>query len=64
MKTIIFVMILAWPGGQFPPDEEKMESLEACYAKVEKMTKEFADIDETFKFVAGCRVESKKLDPV
>lgn len=63
MKTIVFVMILAWPGGSFPPHEEVMESLEACQAKAAETTKGYMDIDDTFRFVAGCRINSTKSDP-
>lgn len=65
MKTIVFVMILSAPGfGTLPPTTAPMASLEECYERVEKTTKAFAEIDnETFNFVAGCRIESRKLDP-
>lgn len=65
MKVVVFVMILAWQGGMAPPHEEKMDSLEECLKRVESSVKDFQAIEnEHFNFVAGCRIESRKLDPV
>ncbi len=63
MKTIVFVMILAFPGGSMPPYEEPMPDLATCLKKVETSVKDFEQADETFRYVAGCRLESKKSDP-
>lgn len=64
MKTIIFVMLLVNAAGSRPPYEELMESLEVCQAKVAEVTKLFMEIDDNFGFVAACRVQSIKSNPI
>lgn len=64
MKIIVFMMILATPAGLLPTFEDKMESLEACQAQVDEVTKRYMAIDGDFSFVAACRIVSQKADPV
>lgn len=67
MKEIFFMMSLVLPSGQLPTHQEKMESLEACHAKVIETTAHMAaddpNLNGNFRFAAGCMVVSTKADP-
>jgi hypothetical protein len=60
-ETLVFIMLLAHPGGEQPPYTEPMETLEACLAKVAETHKSFLEHNETFRFTAGCIQNSAKL---
>ena len=63
MKAFLFVIQLVLPTGALPPETEPMPSLEACMARVVEAQKQFGEINEDFRFAAGCIQLSKKADP-
>ena len=61
VKAFLFVIQLVLPTGPLPPETEPMPSLEACMERVAQ--KKFGDINDDFRFAAGCIQLSKKADP-
>jgi hypothetical protein len=63
MKAFLFVMILMTPDGKLPPQQEPMDTMEACVARVAEMQTKMAAVNENFGFQTTCVQMSKKADP-